>query len=431
MSGDLAKLRAPALDPIPTAAAVLLDQDALVAAEKERVRLEALARYDIVDTPPEEAFDRITRLLRRMFNVPIAIVSFIDAHRQWYKSCLGMDVGEIPRDQTICQYLIDEGRLLVVPDTRLDPRFANLPSVVGDPGVRFYAGLPLKNADGQVIGSLCVIDYQARTFDQAQVDALTEFAEIAMDELELRLTSTTDALTALTSRRAFREQAERAVALALRHRQPLSLVSLDIDRFKSINDTHGHAGGDRVLVAVARRLAGALRQSDIAGRLGGEEFAVVLPKTDRATAMKVAEKLRSEIANHAVDIGGESIPVTASFGITALAASGDSFDQILERADKAVYAAKAAGRNRCMASPTAEAAAPRRRVLKAGRIVFNGRASVIECTVRSLSDEGAGLDLSSSVGVPRHFDLLIPGDDFERACVVSEQAEKHLEVTFA
>ena len=108
----------------------------------EQARLDALHRYDVLDTPREEAFDRITRLVRKTLNVPIALVSVIDGHRQWHKSCDGLRAGESPREQTFCTYTIQSDEPLVVEDAATDPRFATNPYVIGEPHIRAYVGVP-------------------------------------------------------------------------------------------------------------------------------------------------------------------------------------------------------------------------------------------------------------------------------------------------
>src|SRR5262245_25626318 len=115
---------------------------------REGERLSCLDRYDVLDTPPEAAFDRIRRLARKLADTPIAIVSFIDGHRQWYKSFEGLDVSEVRRDETFCRYTIAQAEPLVVTDAETDARFARHPAVIGPPHVRAYPGVPLRSRDG-------------------------------------------------------------------------------------------------------------------------------------------------------------------------------------------------------------------------------------------------------------------------------------------
>ncbi len=399
---------------------------------REQDRLAALDRHDIVDTPKEEAFDRITRLAQKLFKVPFVIITMIDAHRAWSKSIQGMALPEGPRDLSFCRYTILDNRPLVVPDASTDLRFKDSPYVVGEPYLRFYAGIPLATREGQNIGTLCLIDTKPREFPQEQIELLSDLARIAMDELELRLVATTDSLTGALSRRAFKEQAHHATALALRHQHDLSCIAFDLDHFKSINDSNGHAAGDQVLAAVVRTCKAHLRETDLLGRLGGEEFAIVLPHTDRSAALEVAEKLRAEIAQLQFHFDARDLNVSASFGVSSLGAAARDVETLLKNADAAVYDAKAAGRNCCVLwqSKEAEVHILRRRVMKGGKIYFNGRTASIDCTVRGLSPEGARLDVSSTVGVPRKFELVIKADGFERACRILSRTDRHIEVEY-
>jgi diguanylate cyclase (GGDEF)-like protein len=399
---------------------------------RERDRLEALAHYDILDTPSEEAFDRITRLVCRIMKVPMATVTFLDGHRQWFKAREGVASCEDERRIAFCDKTIRQNAPLIVTDASTDPRFASNPLVTGAPHLRFYAGIPLRSSEGQNIGTLCAMGTSPRAIDPSEIAILSDLASIVMNELELRLLASTDGLTGALARRAFREEAARALALAQRHRHEVSCIAFDLDHFKSINDTHGHAAGDAVLSGSAATCRDLLRQSDLFGRVGGEEFAVLLPHTGRQAALGVAEKLREGIAAQRFDGADEPFTVSASFGIAAAAPSGD-IDALLRAADEALYAAKATGRNRCVVNQTGLSAgsALGRRVLKAGNIVFNGGKSVIDCTVRRLSDDGASLAVISTAGVPDRFKLAIEADAFSRTCQIARKAGTEIDVQFA
>jgi diguanylate cyclase (GGDEF)-like protein len=396
------------------------------------IRMNSLERYDVLDTSAEEAFDRITRLCCRIFNVPISTVTFLDGHRQWFKSRQGLEETETHRHLAFCQVPIIERQPLVVPDAFEDPRFREHPLVIGEPYVRFYAGVPIRSAEGEPIGTICAMDKKARAFDAQQLDVLSDLAHLVETELELRLLATTDSLTGALSRRAFRQEGQRAIDLALRHRYDLSCLAIDLDHFKAINDAAGHAAGDSVLRATLETCMRILRKSDLIGRLGGEEFAVVLPHAGLAEAHSVAEKLREAIERQAIGAPAGLVSVTASFGVTAMGRAAADIDALLANADHALYEAKAAGRNRCIAwrPDDAELARLGRKVLKAGSIVFNRGGSSIDCTVRRLSDIGAKLDVISSDGVPQRFKLRIEADDFSRACQIVGKEDRHLEVAF-
>ncbi|MBW4662171.1 MAG: PAS domain-containing protein [Drouetiella hepatica Uher 2000/2452] len=154
----------------------------------ETERLAALHRYKILDTPPEAAFDRITKLAARLFDMPISLISLVDTSRAWFKSCVGFGANEVPRDKTLCSFAVLTDKPLIVPDARLDDRFTCNPFVQSEPGVRFYAGAPLLSRDGFNLGTLCLLDSQPRaSLTTEQQATLVDLAAMVVDELELRL----------------------------------------------------------------------------------------------------------------------------------------------------------------------------------------------------------------------------------------------------
>jgi two-component sensor histidine kinase len=155
----------------------------------EAQRMLAVRRYDILDTPPDGAFDRITALAARRFNVPIAIISVVDTDRIWFKSHHGLPVEQIDREPGLCASAILTPDPHILEDASKDVRSLANPLVAGEFGLRFYAGVPLRTSDGFNLGTLCVIDKQARPVDQGQIDDLTDLASIVMDQLELRLSA--------------------------------------------------------------------------------------------------------------------------------------------------------------------------------------------------------------------------------------------------
>jgi adenylate cyclase len=154
--------------------------------ENEAARQEELLRLNILDTPAEERFDRIVRLTRRLFDVPISYVSLVDENRQWFKSRIGIEIQSSPRDISFCGHAILQDQALIVPDARKDLRFASNPLVIGDPFVRFYAGQPLRGPGGHKVGTLCIVDQKPRIFSQHECELLRELTALVERELELR-----------------------------------------------------------------------------------------------------------------------------------------------------------------------------------------------------------------------------------------------------
>ncbi len=173
------------------------------------------------------------------------------------------------------------------------------------------------------------------------------FDQLRDQEAELARQVRTDYLTGLCNRRAFYERGTLEVQSLHRHPAPLSVLTLDLDHFKRVNDRFGHEAGDRVLQELAATCGHILREVDVVGRLGGEEFAVLLPHTDMKTALQVAERLRAAIAGHGVALdSGQVVEVTASIGVATWTPADADLHALLGRADGALYAAKGAGRNR-------------------------------------------------------------------------------------
>ncbi|MFY9292148.1 MAG: GAF domain-containing protein [Methylorubrum rhodinum] len=154
--------------------------------QNESRRLAALYRLQLLDTPPEPAFDRITQLAQRLFDVPIALLSLLDEDRQWFKAKCGLDVSGTPREQAFCNYTILHDSVFVVPDAQADAAFSTNPLVTGEPAIRFYAGAPLTVAPETRLGSLCIIDRTPRTFSEDEARLLARLAQIVTDELWLR-----------------------------------------------------------------------------------------------------------------------------------------------------------------------------------------------------------------------------------------------------
>ena len=451
-------------------------------AEEQRVK--TLHALGVLDTPPEERFDRLTRLAAAALGAPIALVSLADSARQWFKSGVGLELAETPRAQSFCSHAIALDELLVVPDARLDERFIGHPLVAGAPFVRFYAGQPVYSVDGQPLGTLCILDQQPRRFGDADKRMLRDLAQLVQDELQRglppdaglaaalataesrarvidsdehlrtiadnvpaliayldtglryrfanqryqewlgvrsaamvgktvleamgeayfaprraalerclaghasalefeeehrgrrRVIGTTylphlrdgivrgiyvlstdatsareyerqlhaaahaDQLTGLPNRRSYEERLVQAIARARRSAMPMALAYLDVDHFKQVNDSLGHAAGDAVLREFAQRLSATVRSTDTVARLAGDEFVVVLEQVGSARecgriADKLLDALRADFT-----VNGKAHQVRASIGIAwsahpEQAALGHAADAALDQAKRA------------------------------------------------------------------------------------------------
>ncbi len=171
--------------------------------QDEEQRLQGLRSLNILDTPPEERFDRLTRMAKRLLGVPIALVSLVDENRQWFKSCQGLDASETPRDVSFCGHAILNDEPLIINNALEDKRFCDNPLVTADPNIRFYAGYPLYVPGLGNMGTLCVIDYEPRQLDQDDMEAFTDLAQTAQRELASVQLATLDELTGISNRRGF------------------------------------------------------------------------------------------------------------------------------------------------------------------------------------------------------------------------------------
>ena len=334
--------------------------------ENEVDRLEALRSYDLLDTPPEEAFDRLTALASRLFKVPIAIISLMDAERLWSKSQVGLEATEMDRSISFCSHTILSDHPLIVPDTRLDHRFADNPLVTGEPHVRFYAGAALRSMCGHVIGTLDILDKLPRILTPEESTNLEDLAAIISREMELRRVAQKaasdseerrqieeqikqlayyDTLTGLPNRRMFKDRLELTLAQTHRSRQQVGVLFLDLDRFKVVNDSLGHRLGDQLLQRTADRLRHSIRGGDTLARLGGDEFTVLLHTLASAEDIVIVAERIIEAIRPAFFLDGREVFVTTSIGGSVFPEDGIDADGLLKNAEVAMYRAKNQGRN--------------------------------------------------------------------------------------
>ncbi len=306
----------------------------------EARRLAELRSLDLLDTLPEERFDHVTRLAQRVFDVPYALITLIDEDRQWFKSRPDGDdlPDETPRDVAFCAHTILEEEALVVADATRDERFEDNPLVSADPSIRFYAGHPIHGPSGLPLGALCVLDVEPREVSADDLATLRDLAAVVEKEIAATHLATVDALTGLSNRRGFDILAEKALGVATRAGAVSSLLFFDLDGFKAVNDTLGHAAGDEVLVAVARLLSGVFRESDIVARLGGDEFVVLLSAGSDA---------QRALARHLMALDGanarrpDEVRISLSVGrVDHDPAHPEPLERLLAAADALMYEAK-------------------------------------------------------------------------------------------
>ncbi|GLX84967.1 GGDEF domain-containing protein [Thalassotalea loyana] len=308
--------------------------------ENELERLQTLHALKILDTEPEERFDRLTRMAKRLFDVPIALVSLVDDNRQWFKSCFGLPVQETDRGVSFCGHAILSSECLVVEDATKDNRFFDNPLVAGEPNIRFYAGYPLKGINGMKLGTFCIIDDKPRVFDKEDMRDFEDLAVMAERELEAVQVSTLDELTGITNRRGFNTLSEFSFQMCRRMNVDLSLVYFDLDKFKAINDTYGHKEGDDVLIAFSFLLSKELRESDVLARLGGDEFAVLFTGANIHQTHRTIKRFQQTLDEFNKN-SGKPYDIEFSHGVVSYVQSAHgSIEALIEDADKQMYERK-------------------------------------------------------------------------------------------
>lgn len=313
--------------------------------QNEESRLKALRSLNVLDTPSEERFDRLTRLAKRLFDVPIALVSLIDENRQWFKSYVGLEVRETPRDISFCGHAILDSKIFVINDTLKDDRFSDNPLVLNEPYIRFYAGCPLRFLDGSTLGTLCLIDSRPREFSDSDLEALKDLAKLVENELMAIQMATLDELTKLSNRRGFIKLAEHSLEICARQNIPASLIFLDMNQFKAINDKFGHAEGDRALANFAEQLTNSFRDSDVIGRLGGDEFVILLIETSGEPAEATIYRFRNCL-NEFNREANRGYQLSFSEGVVAVDnKKKNSIEELLSQADSLMYENKRDRRN--------------------------------------------------------------------------------------
>ncbi|MCW3010356.1 MAG: diguanylate cyclase domain/uncharacterized domain, partial [Solirubrobacterales bacterium] len=285
----------------------------------------------------------LIRVAAHVCGTASAEINLVGADRLWFRAARGLGTpGEaVDRELTFCTWTIrDPDRPLLVADARNDERFEHNPFVT-DGTIGSYAGFPLI-FEGHAIGTLCVHDPAPRTLEPAQLDALSVLATAAQTQLGLRrhvrlldALARTDALTGAANRRAMDEALARELPRAARSGTPVTVLLIDMDRFKAFNDAFGHQAGDLLLQRSVLAWRTELRAGDLLGRWGGEEFCVLLADAAPGVAVRVAHRLRAAVPEGR----------TCSIGVAGWDGR-ESAAALVGRADEALYAAKHAGRDR-------------------------------------------------------------------------------------
>lgn len=312
--------------------------------ETEANRLKTLRALNILDTLPEERFDRVTRMAKRLFHVPIALVSLVDENRQWFKSCDGLPVSETGRDISFCGHAILGDSTFYISDASEDERFNDNPLVTGDPNIRFYAGHPLTAANGEKLGTLCIIDRKPKELTPDDFTALSDLAYTVEQELCALQLSTMDELTNLSNRRGFTLVANHYLNFNKKQNTPTTLVYFDLNHFKEINDKYGHSEGDNALQLFASVMKSSFRSFDLLARIGGDEFVALFFNSDLRIAGEMISRLSVNLQNVVSSLELE-YQVDFSYGlIECNSLMPSSIESYIQQADNKMYECKQASR---------------------------------------------------------------------------------------
>ncbi len=324
------------------------DKEGFPLPDNEPRRLLALRAYEILDTGPELEFDALARVAAAALRMPIAVVAILDSDRLWFKSRVGLEVPELDRKVALCAHAIMQPRgTLVVADLAADPRFAANPLVCEAPHMRFYAGAPIVDPSGMALGTVAVLDTQPREFGPEQVDTLKDLATMAVTALlarrralDLQRLALTDHLTGIANRAQFDKAVVAELSHSMRTGELFTVLSMDLDGFKEVNDRLGHAAGDEVLCEVARRLTVLVRQGDALARLGGDEFGILMRHGSQQSAAGLRQRILDAIEAPIVLSTGHALQVGISVGMASYTDETASVPELMAQADAALYRSK-------------------------------------------------------------------------------------------
>ena len=294
--------------------------------------------------------------------VRAAGVTLIADDKLWFKSIIGWRISELPLKDSLEQPMIDSGEPLIVPDTLKDARFAKSPLVTGGPKFRFYAGYPIRDNTGKIIGTFCTFDTRPKKADETLLETLSDLGHLAERELltadlwdaqsqlvsklgSARRQALLDTLTRVWNRRGGVELLDSLLQESETSGERIAVCMVDIDHFKEINDKYGHPVGDQALRKIAASIVASVRPDDIVSRHGGDEFLVILRDAAPEVCRLVAERISASMQKTRLRTRQGSVSVTLSIGM-AVTDTGKSMTakKIIEQADQALYHKKQSGR---------------------------------------------------------------------------------------
>ncbi len=314
----------------------------------EASRISGLVKLDVLDTPPEERFDRITRLVRQVFDVPIVLISLVDNKRQWFKSKQGLVAKETCRKSSFCAHAIalpvtldPSNRIMEIPDTKLDERFRDNPLVIGDPYIRFYAGFVLQSHDEYNLGTLCIIDKKVRKLSDTDRATLFDFGMVAQDALQSLRYEDKDIYTGLYNRRGFYPVADYVLESAAKQEFHTTLVYIKKLNFLRLVKEFGGLVEREILLNFVDVLESTFRSSDVIARIDDDKFVVLISHNQSYEIENVFMQLREkmQLANTKLNVGFKIQYKIGSFSFAPeyFKSSGRLIDLVDKRMNESQY----------------------------------------------------------------------------------------------
>ena len=336
----------------------------------ETLRLVALGGTSLLATPDDYAFDCAAHIGSQLFNVPLCVLMLAGVEQDWTKSCVALEAHETSTIDVLCDEIVRTAEPIIIEDALTHSRIARGQCASHPSRIRFFAGYPIRAATGKVLGALCLVNFEPMQFPPAQLWLFRELAFLT--ELSLfarrigtaqkalvakldcaRRESLVDPLLRIWNRGGITTILEQLHKDSIKKAVPFSILMIDIDRFKRINDRQGHIAGDTVLKAVTRVLQASMRPDDEVGRYGGEEFIAVLPNTDAANAIALAHRVNKAVAELRIETTAGLVACTVSIGVAEWVPRRlESVQALVHRADVAMLSAKQCGRDRVLVSQT-------------------------------------------------------------------------------
>ncbi|WP_179959479.1 putative bifunctional diguanylate cyclase/phosphodiesterase [Marinobacter changyiensis] len=310
----------------------------------EHIRLRELSSLDILDTAREERFDRHTRLVAKIFDMPTVIISLVDADRQWFKSGVGCEIRQTSREESICSEALNLG-FLEIPDTFKDAFFRNHPGVKGEPPLRFYAGAVLFGPTGQPLGTLCLNDTVPRRLTATERSLLKDFAQLVQHEMnrdvahEKNRRSILDATlrdptTGLPGEALLNDTLENLIRMSQDEERYLAIIHLWVDNLDMIGQLYGEAARNAVVRTIADRLTALDERILAAARVSDDRFVLIMPVESGEASVDSARRVLTRVGEH-VTFENRHLRPEISLGTSLYPVDGERADKLMSRARKA------------------------------------------------------------------------------------------------